>query len=346
MTSSHFTAPGEEACEPVPSELRAADACCHPRREVAPGALYGVNLSTGLDAESRGSRHRTDQAHVPAQNFLMGDSQGDGLHADGEMPVHLVTLPVFEIDVTTVSNTEFQRFIEATGHRTEAELFGISAVFDLAVEADQMDILGHAPRTPWWITVRGADWAHPGGRQSSLQGREDHPAVHVSWNDAMAYCAWAGRSLPTEAQWEAASRGGLSAVRYPWGNTLNADRRANIWEGRFPVENVMPDGWLTTVPVHFYEPNGYGLWQTVGNVWEWCSDWWSSTYYRESPHCEPAGPTNGTARVMRGGSYLCHDSYCNRYRNAARTSNTPDSSMGNAGFRTVSSPMPEIDAAR
>ncbi|WP_372509172.1 formylglycine-generating enzyme family protein [Actinomadura madurae] len=143
--------------------------------------------------------------------------------------------------------------------------------------------------------------------------------------------------MPTEAEWECASRGGLTGARFPWGDELMPDGvwRTNIWQGEFPVHNSAEDGWTTTAPVRSFEPNGYGLWQTVGNVWEWCSDWFDPTYYRTSPTEDPQGPGRGTTRVLRGGSYLCHDSYCNRYRNAARSSNTPDSSMGNAGFRTV-----------
>jgi formylglycine-generating enzyme required for sulfatase activity len=178
-----------------------------------------------------------------------------------------------------------------------------------------------------------------------VAGREDHPVVHVSWADAQAYCGWAGRRLPTEAQWERAARGGLTGARYPWGDDLLAGEatdpgawRANIWQGRFPWENDEVDGFGTTAPVRTFAPHG-GLWQAVGNVWEWCADWWDPTYYRRSPRVDPRGPDAGGARVLRGGSYLCHDSYCNRYRVAARSSNTPDSSTGNIGFRTVSAPQ-------
>lgn len=185
--------------------------------------------------------------------------------------------------------------------------------------------------------MEGADWAHPGGRDSSIDGLGDHPVVHISWNDSVAYCAWAGRRLPTEAEWERAARGGVQGAKYPWGDegVDEGGWRANIFQGRFPTHNTIEDGWLTTAPTRTFEPNGFGLWQAVGNVWEWCSDWFDPGYYASSPIMNPRGPAHGTRRVMRGGSYLCHTSYCNCYRNSARSQNTPDSSMGNGGFRTV-----------
>lgn len=311
--------------------------------------LVAVDAAGGTPDSTDG--HTVRQASIPAQTFLMGDGHGDGKWGDGETPVHPVAVTAFDIDTTSVTNDDFARFIDATGYRTEAETFGYSAVFHLALEADGADVLGQPSRTPWWFGVRGADWRHPGGPRSSIDGLNDHPVVHVSWNDAHAYCEWARRALPTEAQWEAASRGGLGQARYPWGDDLGAADgdgrhwRVNIFQGTFPTSNTLDDGFLTTAPVRTYEPNGYGLWQTVGNVWEWCSDVFDvGTYVRDAASgtvSDPAGPSAGSPdapRVMRGGSYLCHDSYCNRYRNAARSQNTPDSSMGNAGFRTVSRP--------
>lgn len=290
-------------------------------------------------AITRRGTHRIPQAVIPAGCFVMGDSTGDGNPGDGETPLHEVFVPEFSIDTTSVTNTQFREFIDDTGYRTEAEIFGFSAVFQLAVSAAEADIMGSASGTPWWIGVSGADWSHPGGPNSSLDGLWEHPVVHVSWNDAIAYCAWAHRRLPTEAEWERASRGGVEGARYPWGDGFRdpdtLEWRCNIWQGTFPTRNTGEDGWLTTAPATAFEPNAFGLWQTVGNVWEWCSDWYSPHYYEASPRENPSGPETGAQRVLRGGSYLCHDSYCNRYRNSARSSNTPDSSMGNAGFRTV-----------
>jgi Uncharacterized conserved protein len=281
--------------------------------------------------------HNVEQVVIPAGTFVMGDSSGDRNPADGEVPQHPITLESFSIDATSVTNDDFARFVDATGYQTEAETFGFSAVFHLALQAPGEDVMGSASGTPWWLGVKGADWRHPGGRDSSLEGLGDHPVVHISWNDAVAYCEWAGRRLPTEAEWEYAARGGLDQKKYPWGDEEvdEGGWRANIWQGSFPRENTREDGFLTTAPVRTFEPNGYGLWQTVGNVWEWCQDWFDPGYYRRSPDTAPAGPSMGMARVLRGGSYLCHISYCNRYRNSARSQNTPDSSMGNAGFRTV-----------
>jgi formylglycine-generating enzyme len=318
-----------------------ANGCCAPagrssesRDSGGTGALnIGVRIAGTIDP----SRDRAE-AVVPAGRFRMGDPFDEGYPADGETPVHEVSLNSFRIDATAVTNEQFAVFVEATGYRTEAELFGSSAVFHLLAQADKQDVLGVAAGTPWWLNVRGADWAHPAGPKSHWSTAARHPVVHVSHNDALAYCTWAGRRLPTEAEWEYAARGGLEGQRYPWGNNLlgpAGEHLCNIWQGTFPVQNTEDDGHLGTAPVKSFPPNGYGLYEVSGNVWEWCSDWFLPKYYRNSPGDSPKGPTIGSGRVMRGGSYLCHDSYCNRYRVAARSSNTPESSSGNTGFRTV-----------
>ncbi|MDI3196025.1 formylglycine-generating enzyme family protein [Pseudarthrobacter sp. AL07] len=307
------------------------------------------------------SRHTTEERPLPdpgghsdgavghedvaigAGTFKMGDAFGEGYPNDGEVPVHEVRLDAYRIDTTAVTNAMFHRFVRDTGYRTAAEEYGTSAVFHLTVAADPADVLGSASGAPWWLNVRGADWAHPAGPASHWTDIPDHPVVQVSHSDALVYCRWAGRRLPTEAEWERAARGGLHRKRYAWGNELHSadgSHLCNIWQGTFPVENTQDDGFLTTAPVKSFPPNGYGLYEVSGNVWEWCSDWFLPKYYRNAPTENPQGPSIGRGRVMRGGSYLCHDSYCNRYRVAARSSNTPESSSGNCGFRTVAVTSP------
>jgi formylglycine-generating enzyme required for sulfatase activity len=306
--------------------------CCVPSRSAAI-----PTRPTGSRQGARGT-HLVEQAEIPGGSFLMGDALGDGYRADGERPVHRVKLSPFSIDTTCVTNADFSRFVDATGYRTEAEVFGYSAVFHLAVQADDGDILGRPPQTPWWLGVAGAHWRCPNGRNSDIKLLGDHPVVHVSWNDAQAYCQWAGRRLLTEAEWEFAARGGLAGKRYPWGDDLlgeGGEYRCNIWQGKFPTLNQGSDGWFATAPVRSFSAHGYGLWQMVGNVWEWCGDWFDPSYYIRSPEDDPLGPETGSMKCLRGGSYLCHASYCNRYRNAARSSNTSDSSASNIGFRTA-----------
>ncbi|WP_350278044.1 formylglycine-generating enzyme family protein [Kribbella sp. HUAS MG21] len=316
--------------------------CCAPAR-TSPVPSSAQSPAQAPVPAGRGE-HGIEQVVLRGGMFAMGNDNGDENAGDGETPVHEVEVAPYSIDATSVTNADFARFADATGYRTEAEIFGYSAVFHLALAAEPDEVMGPASGTPWWAGVRGADWRHPGGSRSDLDGLDDHPVVHVSWNDAVAYCRWAGRRLPTEAEWEYAARGGLEGKRYPWGDELLGDDgewRCNIWQGEFPRANTEEDGFLTTAPVRTFERNGYGLWQMVGNVWEWCEDWFGPRYYKFSPAQNPPGPSLGAARVIRGGSYLCHDSYCNRYRNAARSSNTPESSMGNAGFRTVGLTRPE-----
>jgi sulfatase modifying factor 1 len=268
--------------------------------------------------------------------FFMGTDDKEGFPADGEGPVRKVKLKPFYIDACTVSNADFSTFVQATGYKTEAETFGWSFVFHLLVSQQVASQVTQVVQgSPWWLNVAGAYWKHPEGADSSIRDRMDHPVVHISWNDAMAYCQWAGKRLPTEAEWEYAARGGLEKKRYPWGDLLkpNNEHRCNIWQGKFPVKNNASDGYISTAPVKSFPPNGFGLYNVAGNVWEWCGDWFSPVFHINGPRENPLGPLSGTAKVMRGGSYLCHKSYCNRYRVAARSANTPDSSTGNLGFR-------------
>lgn len=273
---------------------------------------------------------------LPGGEFWMGTLDAEGFPADGEGPVRRVRLRPFRIAQHAVTNAEFAAFVAATGYRTEAERFGWSFVFGAFVSRKLAGVVRGSPaEAPWWLGVSGADWRHPEGPGSSIGRRARHPVVHVSWNDAQAYCVWARLRLPTEAEWEYAARGGLDRRRYPWGDELCLEgrHRCNIWQGRFPDYNTLDDGYAGTAPVDVYPPNGYGLYNMVGNVWEFCQDWFSPRHPVAEVLDDPRGPEGGSDRVMRGGSYLCHASYCNRYRVAARSHNTADSSTGNLGFR-------------
>jgi formylglycine-generating enzyme required for sulfatase activity len=243
-------------------------------------------------------------------------------------------VPPFYIDRCTVSNEQFATFVEDTDYGTEAEQIGWSFVFG-GLLPDEFPDTRAVAAAPWWRQVEGADWRHPFGPQSSLEELMEHPAVHLSWNDAQAYCSWAGKRLPTEAEWEYAARGGLEQARFPWGDALTPDgvHMCNIWQGTFPSENTLEDGFLGTAPVTAYPANGFGLHNVAGNVWEWCGDWFSPVAHEYEPRVFSTGPPSGQTKVIRGGSYLCHDSYCNRYRVAARSFNHPGSFTGNMGFR-------------
>lgn len=266
----------------------------------------------------------------------MGTEAEDGYPDDGEGPVHEVTLKPFSMATYSVTNREFGKFIKNTGYKTDAEKYDWSFVFAGLLPDDFEETRGVA-QTPWWRQVFGATWNHPEGPQSNLKGRADHPAIHVSWNDAVAYCQWANARLPTEAEWEFAARGGLKQKRYPWGDERepNGIHKMNVWQGDFPANNTKEDGFYATAPVDSFGSNGYGLFNITGNVWEWCSDWFDPNFYKNSPKKNPVGPQHGNRKVMRGGSFLCHDSYCFRYRVDARSSNEPDASTSNLGFRIV-----------
>ena len=277
-----------------------------------------VLVLQGCGAGRRGTE-RAGMVFVEGGTFTMG--------AEGEMPeeapAHRVTVSSFWMDAREVTVAEFARFVEATGYRTEAERFGWSGVFNT--------------ETGEWERVDGANWRRPEGPRSEARG--DEPVCQVSWNDAAAYARWAGKRLPTEAEWEYAARGGLEGKRYAWGDELRPGGRpvANWWQGRFPEGDTGEDGYAARrAPAGSFAPNGYGLYDAGGNVWEWCADWFDAEYYARGPAANPAGPEAGEERVIRGGSWMCSENFCSNYRVAARSRATPDSGLNNLGFRCAS----------
>ena len=305
--------------------------CCAPGRgdDAAPSGPLPAPAGTGTD-------DAPTMVSLEGGAFHMGSVDARAYAADGEGPIHVVELRPFRVDAVSVSNARFSAFVDATGHVTEAERFGWSFVFAGFLPDDFPDTRAVA-NAPWWRQVFGADWRHPDGPASDLDGRDDHPVIHVSWHDAQAYCAWSGTRLPTEAEWEYAARGGRRGLAFPWGDDLEPEGRhlMNVFQGSFPQHNTVADGFAGTAPVDAFPPNGFGLHNMTGNVWEWCADWFDPGYYQHSARQDPSGPPTGTHRVMRGGSYLCHESYCRRYRVAARSANTPDSTTDNLGFRVA-----------
>ena len=243
----------------------------------------------------------------------------------------------FFVDATPVTNAQFAEFVQATGFKTESERFGWSFVFQGHLEPERYKKLVEDTvlAVPWWCKVPEARWDRPEGPDASIADRQDTPVTQISWNDAAAFAEWAGKRLPTEAEWEFAARGGLEQKVYPWGDELTPGGRhmCNIWQGEFPFHDTGEDGFTAPAPAGAFPANGYGLLGMAGNAWEWCADWFHPTHHVAATRVNPVGPADGVNRSMRGGSYLCHKSYCNRYRVAARTSNTPDSAATNIGFR-------------
>ncbi|MEZ5366901.1 MAG: formylglycine-generating enzyme family protein [Bryobacterales bacterium] len=276
-----------------------------------------VVLAAAFVLSSCSSPDRPGMVRIGAADFMMGTERGFPY----EGPPHRVTLDPYWIDTTEVTNADFEKFVGATGYVTTAEEIGTSVVFK--------------PEQHGWDLVEGADWRHPEGPETSIAGRMDNPVVDVSWDDAVAYCEWAGKRLPTEAEFEYAERGGLPNAEFAWGNEFapGGQFRANTWQGIFPEKDEKSDGFSGVAPVKSFSPNGYGLYDMTGNVWEWVADWFDPSYYSMSPTHNPLGPKQGTQKVQRGGSWLCSSNYCQGYRVASRMNTDRDSGLTNLGFR-------------
>jgi formylglycine-generating enzyme len=319
-------------------------------------------LQAGAETEERppGDSETGEMVFIPGGTFRMGSDH----HYPEEAPSHRVSVDGFWIDRTPVTNSQFKEFVRATGHVTTAQ-----------VPPDAKDYPGALPHMiyagslvfwplrrvtdlrdwrQWWTFMKGADWRHPYGPKSNINVSDNHPVVHVSYADALAYAKWAGKDLPTEAEWEFAARGGLEDEEFAWGNALAPGGRhmANTWQGNFPVENLSEDGYERTSPVTAFPPNGYGVHDMIGNVWEWTSDWWSARHEADAakPCCTPQNPRGGPElasldprqpniriprKVLKGGSHLCAPNYCRRYRPAARHAQPVDTSTSHIGFRCV-----------
>ncbi len=293
-----------------------------------------ARTSASLPLREPSAKTQRSTIHIPGGQSLLGTNR-PVLTADGEGPLRTIRVKPFRIDPTAVTNARFEEFVAATGHETDAERLGSSFVFQNFLPAADRE----KPRVaaaPWWCEVNGACWRDPYGPGSADRREPDHPVVHISWHDARAFASWAGGRLPNEAEWEHAARGGLGDVRFPWGNEEPDDTGyfpCNIWQGTFPDTDLALDGYAGPAPAQSFAPNGYGLFNMVGNTWEWTSEPFKVRSLKKSARAAHAG-TRGF-KLVKGGSFLCHASYCYRYRIAARSGTSPDSSTSHTGFRLV-----------
>lgn len=317
-------------------------------------------VTDSITAPKHGEKAREGLVFVPGGTFRMGSDA----HYPEEAPAHRVSVDSFWIDETPVTNAQFRRFVEDTGYVTFAELTPKASDYPGALPhmlkagslvfkqpGDKVDLRNWSQ---WWAFVFGANWRRPYGRGSWIKGLDDHPVVHVAYPDAEAYALWAGKQLPTEAEWEFAARGGFDGKEFAWGDELTPEGRhmANTWQGIFPHENLRHDGYERTSPVKAFPPNGYGIYDMIGNVWEWTTDWYGPMHTEDAkkacciPH-NPRGPREDQSydpsqpkiriprKVLKGGSHLCAPNYCRRYRPAARHAEPIDTSTCHVGFRCV-----------
>ncbi len=348
----------EDTSQPATSVNALTLTSCH-----APVPTRSAGVPAQIKPVEPGQASHAGMVAIPAGTYSMGANTNQG--RPDEYPKHTVHVDAFWMDATEVTNAEFARFVKATGHVTTAErkpdweqlrqqlppgtprpddklLVASSLVFVAPKQAVSL-----TDYSQWWQWVSGADWRHPEGPGSSIVGKDQHPVVQISWDDAVAYASWAGKRLPTEAEWEWAARGGLQNAVYPWGNEpVDAGKpKANSWQGQFPTRNTKQDGFYGTAPARSFAPNGYGLYDMAGNVWEWCADWYRPDYYQTQTGVinNPKGPATSydpqeptvPKRVQRGGSFLCNETYCSSYRSSARMKSSPDTGLSHAGFRCV-----------
>lgn len=346
-------------------KVTTAKSCCTTTTPDRFGLKTSSKFNVVKDGKMPSAKNPEGMVWIPGGTFSMG---GDNNQArQDEFPKHTVKLDGFFMDVTEVTNAQFAKFVAATGYITTAEKdidwedlkkqlpSDMSKPEDEKLKAASLVFVPTESEvslqdySQWWSWSHGANWKHPKGIESDIVGKENLPVVHISWDDANAYCQWAGKRLPTEAEWEFAARGGLEKNTYVWGNDSVVDekKQCNYWQGIFPYKNDVTDGFFGSAPVKSFSPNGYGLYDMAGNVWEWCADNYNYNYYDEFEKVQitnnPKGPLKSydpdeplvAKKVMRGGSFLCNESYCSGYRVSARMKSSPDSSMEHLGFRCV-----------
>lgn len=306
--------------------------CCIPPVQNNPTRTDNNAIAVTPDNDDRKNGYN-DAVCIGSEWFDMGCTESPHPE-DGETPVRRVWVDQFRIGKKAVTNHEFQRFVSATNYQTDAERAGSSFVFHLLLGNEQQFPVSKV--APWWCEVADACWSMPEGLNSMLDDRWDHPVVHITRNDALQYCRWSGSRLLTEAEWEFGARGGLRSQAYPWGSALvpGGEHRCNVWQGEFPDINTIEDGFIGTAPVNAYAANAYGLFNMTGNVWEWVADRFTHMHSPRQAK-NPKGPLNGDRYVAKGGSYLCHESYCLRYRTSSRQALSDNVCAGNLGFRVA-----------